>query len=80
MDHVAGRAPQGWRAEYERFCKQYRQGYEEMELAAIASLVGVRETRRIMGDYVLNLDDYLRRAVFEDEIGRHSYPIDLQDD
>jgi hypothetical protein len=63
--------------EYERFYKEYLQGYEEMELVATASLMGVRESRRIMGDYVLNLDDYLRRAVFDDEIGRHAYNIDL---
>ena len=63
--------------EYERFYKEYREGYDEIELAATGSLMGVRETRRIMGDYVLTLDDYLRRAVFDDEIGRHSYNIDL---
>jgi len=30
-----------------------------------------------MGDYVLNLDDFKARAVFEDEIGRYSYPVDI---
>lgn len=63
--------------EYERFYKGYYQGYEQMELVATGSLPGVRESRRIMGDYVLCLDDFNRRASFEDEIGRYSYPVDI---
>ena len=63
--------------EYERFYKEYLVGYEQMMLVATAALLGVRETRRIRGDYQLNLQDFLRRAVFPDEIGRFSYPIDL---
>ena len=41
------------------------------------SLMGIRETRRIIGDYVLTLDDYLERRSFEDEICRNSYFIDV---
>jgi flavin-dependent dehydrogenase len=63
--------------EYERYYKHYLKGFEEMELVATGSLLGVRETRRITGDYVLNIDDYKSLAVFEDEIGRYSYPIDI---
>ncbi len=63
--------------EYERYYKEYLKGFEEMELVATGSLLGVRETRRIVGDYVLNVDDFNSRAVFEDEIGRYSYPIDI---
>ena len=63
--------------EYERYYKHYLEGFEEMELVATGSLLGVRETRRITGDYVLNIDDFKRLAVFEDEIGRYSYPIDI---
>ena len=63
--------------EYERYYKQYLQGFNKMELIATGSLMGVRESRRIIGDYVLNIDDFNSRAVFEDEIGRYSYPIDI---
>ncbi len=63
--------------EYERFYKEYLKGYERMELAATGSLLGVRETRRITGDYVLCVDDFKKRAVFDDEIGRFGYPVDL---
>ena len=30
-----------------------------------------------MGEYVLNLNDFKERAVFDDEIGRYSYPVDI---
>jgi hypothetical protein len=64
-------------SQYERYYKEYLKGFEGMTLAATGSLLGVRESRRILGDYVLNLDDFQRRAVFEDEIGRYNYPVDL---
>jgi hypothetical protein len=63
--------------EYERYYKQFLPGFERIELAGTGSLLGLRESRRIMGDYVLTLDDYLRRAVFADEIGRYAYTIDI---
>ena len=46
-------------------------------LAATAQLMGVRESRRIVGDYVLTLDDYMARRAFDDEICRNAYPIDI---
>jgi hypothetical protein len=64
-------------AEYERFYKNYLKGFEKMELAATGSLLGIRESRRILGDYVLGLEDFKKRAVFDDEIGRYSYPVDI---
>ena len=46
-------------------------------LSATGSLLGVRETRRIVGDYVLTTEDYFARRSFPDEICRNSYPIDI---
>ena len=63
--------------EFERYYKEYIPGYENVELTATASLPGIRESRRITGDYILDLEDYKNRAVFDDEIGRYSYPIDI---
>ena len=62
--------------EYQRYYSQYLKGFEKVQLVSTGSLLGVRETRRIQGDYVLSLDDYKRRAVFPDEIGRYAYAID----
>ncbi|MBT3380469.1 MAG: FAD-dependent oxidoreductase [Lentisphaerae bacterium] len=63
--------------EFERFYREYIPGFEDLELTATGSLLGVRESRRITGDYVLDVDDFKRRAVFEDEIGRYCYPVDI---
>jgi hypothetical protein len=63
--------------EYEAYYKRYLKGFEEMELVSTGALLGVRESRRIMGDYVLCLADFQSRASFADEIGRYSYPVDI---
>jgi hypothetical protein len=39
--------------------------------------VGVRETRRIIGDYQLTADDVLSARKFDDAIARGAYPIDI---
>jgi hypothetical protein len=46
-------------------------------LAATGSLMGIRESRRITGDYVLTVQDYIDRKSFDDEICRNSYYIDV---
>ncbi|HOS43150.1 MAG TPA: FAD-dependent oxidoreductase [Armatimonadota bacterium] len=66
-----------YQREYQRFYTEYLTGYEEMELAATGSLLGIRETRRITGDYTMTLADFHARASFPDEIGRYSYPVDI---
>ncbi len=63
--------------EYERYYKTYLEGYEDMVLCATAPVLGVRESRRIVCDYMLNFADYMKRAVFDDEIGRFCYPVDI---
>lgn len=62
--------------QYEVYYKKYLRGFEDMELADTGSILGIRESRRVMGDYVLTADDYFARAVFDDEIGRYNYAID----
>jgi len=65
-------------AEYQRYFREYlKRGMENIRLVETAALMGVRETRRILCDYVMTLDDYMKRAVFPDEIGRYAYPIDI---
>jgi hypothetical protein len=39
--------------------------------------IGVRETRRVLGDYVLTADDVLTARKFDDAIARGTYPIDI---
>lgn len=46
-------------------------------LAMTGSLLGIRETRRILGDYVLTVEDWEARRGFPDEICRNNYFIDV---
>lgn len=63
--------------EYERFYKEYISGYQNMYLCYTADILGVRESRRIIGDYKLTGEDFLSRATFDDEVGRYAYPVDI---
>jgi len=63
--------------EYEQYYKKYNTGFENMELAATGALLGIRETRRITGDYVMTFEDYKKRASFADEIGRYNNEVDI---
>ena len=64
--------------EYERYYKEYlKDGFENMRLVGTAPVLGVRESRRVTCDYTLTADDFVNRAVFEDEIGRYCYPVDI---
>lgn len=59
-------------------CAQYMpEAFGNAHLTVTGSLLGIRETRRIVGDYVLSLEDYVARRSFPDEICRNSYPIDI---
>jgi len=53
------------------------EAFGNAHLTSTGSLLGVRETRRIVGDYVLTMGDYMARRSFPDEICRNSYPIDI---
>ncbi len=57
--------------------KYHPKAFGNAYLVATGSLMGIRETRRIVGDYVLTIDDYANRRSFEDEISRNSYFIDV---
>ena len=46
-------------------------------LVKTASLMGIRDSRRVVGDYLFTGDDWRARRQFEDEIGRNSYYIDI---
>jgi len=64
--------------EYERYYREfYPEAFKDAHLVGTGALLGIRESRRILGDYILNAEDFETRAVFTDEIGRYCYPVDL---
>jgi len=63
--------------EYRTYYRDYLTGFEKAEMVYSAPYLGIRESRRITGDYVLCLNDFLTRAIFDDKIGRYCYAIDI---
>lgn len=53
---------------------------ENMRLARICPLAGKRESRRFIGDYVLNQNDVERKIVFEDAAYIAGWPMDVHAD
>jgi len=62
-----------------RFLRDSVPGFDRAELFDIAPLLGVRETRRILGDYVLTAEDVLAARKFPDGIARGDFYMDLHD-
>ena len=56
--------------------RRFVPGYENAYIADIGSEIGVRESRRIKGDYWLTLDDVLNEARFEDSIACSAWPVE----
>ncbi|NLB42430.1 MAG: FAD-dependent oxidoreductase, partial [Clostridiales bacterium] len=60
-----------------RFYKKYFEGFEHAYISDIASMVGIRESRRIITDYVLTMEDVVSHRKFEDGIAQSNYPVDI---
>ena len=52
-------------------------GFENARIAATATQIGIRESRRIIGEYTLTREDVLSARTFEDAVARSAYPIDI---
>ena len=59
------------------FLKERVPGFEKSYIIAIGAQIGVRESRRIVGDYVMTDEDILNARKFEDGIALNNYPIDI---
>lgn len=56
------------------FFKKYVPGFENMYLTRVCPEARIRETRRVMGDYILTVEDVAEARKFEDVIGKSSFP------
>jgi hypothetical protein len=61
------------------FFRESLPGFGGCELLDTASTVGVRETRRIEGEYRLELSDLQSGRHFDDTIALCAYPVDIHD-
>lgn len=60
-----------------QFFRKYVPGFEDAYLLQIADAAGVRETRRIVGDYMLTGEDVLNAQRFDDTVGYCGATIDV---
>lgn len=58
------------------FLKSEVPGFKDSYLLEIAPQVGIRETRRVRGQYTLTVDDVLQARDFDDTIGISGWPIE----
>lgn len=63
--------------QYLAFLRSRVPGFEKAEIRSIATQIGVRESRRILGLEYLTVDAFERAAKFPDGIARVSYPVDI---
>jgi hypothetical protein len=59
------------------FFKRYVPGFSDSYLLQSGVQVGIRETRRIIGDYIITGLDILNTRKFFDVIARSAYPLDI---
>jgi hypothetical protein len=62
--------------DYLRFLREQIPGFEEAYVLDIPPQLGIRETRRVVGEYMLTGDDVLGCARFEDSIGVNGWPLE----
>lgn len=56
-----------------KFIKKYMPGFERSYLTRICSELRIRESRRIIGDYILKKEDVAEARKFKDVIGKSSF-------
>jgi hypothetical protein len=62
--------------QYVRFLQDKIPGYESAQLINLSTQIGIRETRRIYGEYRLNKEDVVQVRKFNDTIGQCGAPIE----
>ena len=62
---------------YLKLLREHVPGCEHIQVTSIAPLLGVRETRRLKGEYIVTEDDVIEGRKFHDGIGCNSWFIDI---
>ena len=59
------------------FLTKYDEEFKDLELITSSSVLGVRESRRILGEYRMSTDDILTGASFDDAVAYVTFGADL---
>lgn len=60
-----------------RFLTEYDEDFRNLELITSSAMLGVRESRRIIGEYCITVEDILSGAKFDDAVARVTFGADL---
>lgn len=60
-----------------RFLKGNSKAFEESTVLSVAGEIGVRESRKLKGEYILTADDLISCTMFDDSIALGNYDIDI---
>jgi hypothetical protein len=63
--------------EYTEFYRKYVPGCAQLELLSTAPVMGVRDSRRIVGEFELTIDDFRARRQFPDQVAVYNRPTDV---
>lgn len=63
--------------ELERYLKNFVPGFENAWREKVAPFMGIRESRVIVGKYILTAEDILACRRFDDAVAVASYPVDI---
>ena len=66
---------QVWQLYY--YLKKHIPGFENAILITTGPNVGIRSSRRLVGNYILTVDDIIKGKKFDDGISACGYPIDI---
>jgi hypothetical protein len=77
-DHLTRAAIDGRKVvrELHRFFRDRMPGLNRSDISQTAAKVGLRETRRVEGEYLLTVQDVLQGRKFEDGIGANAWPAE----
>lgn len=59
------------------FFKTHSEAFKESTVIYVANEIGVRESRKLKGEYILTADDLIACTMFEDTIALGNYDIDI---
>jgi FAD dependent oxidoreductase len=63
--------------EYAEFYRRYVPGCTDLELLSTAPVMGVRDSRRIVGEFELCIEDFRAKRQFPDQIAVYNRPTDV---
>ncbi len=59
------------------FYRKYCPGFEKAYISSISSIVGMRESRRAVTDYVIPVEDLVAHRKWPDAVCQSNYPVDV---